>query len=82
MLPNDSIDSIRAEIQRRWEVFDWQRVYPWWPKPAKVKILFYADGSVRYDGGPFYGLKQVMATLTSDPYPWVKFEITTANSHS
>jgi hypothetical protein len=79
MLDNESIESIRADIQRRWQIVDWRRPYPWWPRPAKVKILFYADGSVRYDGGPFYGLKQVIATLTADPYSWVSFDVTTAN---
>jgi hypothetical protein len=73
------LDSIRAEIVNRHSIIDWSSVFPWWPKPAHVKILFYADGSIQYDGGPFLGLKQVLATLTANHYPWVRFDITTVH---
>jgi hypothetical protein len=70
---------IRAEIVNRHNIIDWPNVFPWWPKPAHVKILFYADGSIKYDGGPFFGLKQVLATLTANHYHWVRFDITTVH---
>ena len=73
------LDEIRAEVRRRWGIVDWQLHYPWWPNPVTVKILFYADGGVRYDGGPFFGLKQVLATVTANHYPWVTFVPTTVN---
>lgn len=78
----DNLDEIRRDITRRWQIPDWFRVHPWWPRPVTVKILFYADGPIQYDGGPFLGLKQVIATLTADPYPWVNFKITTAHRFS
>lgn len=73
------LDDIRAEIRHRWQIPPWRDYFPWWPRPATVKILFYADGSVQYDNGPFLGLKQVLATLTADPYHWVRFEVTTVH---
>lgn len=79
MLQTAELDSIRAEIINRHGIIDWPRVFPWWPKPAQVKILFYADTVIQYDGGPFLGLKQVLATLTANHYPWVRFDITTVH---
>lgn len=79
MLQTTELDSIRAEIVNRHSIIDWPSVYPWCPKPAHVKILFYADGSIQYDGGPFFGLKQVLATLTANHYHWVRFDITTVH---
>lgn len=80
------LDQIREQIRDRIGIPDWRRQpppwggpFPWWPRPAHVKILLYADGGIRFDGGPFYGLKQVIATLTANHYPWVHFEVTTAN---
>jgi hypothetical protein len=70
---------IRDEVRQRWGIPDWERHYPWWPRPVTVKILFYADGGVRFDGGSFLGLKQVIATLTAHHYPWVRFAVTTVN---
>jgi hypothetical protein len=78
----ESLDDVRADIIRRWEIPRWDRLFPWWPTPVTVRILFYADGSIQYDGGPFYGLKQVLATLTADPYHWVRFEVTTVHRHT
>jgi hypothetical protein len=75
----DSLDDIRFEIQRRWQIPPWDEKFPWWPRPAVVKILFYADGSITFDGGPFLGLKQVLATLSADPYHWVRFQVTTVH---
>jgi len=79
MRENFAIASIRDEIVARHSIVEWAKVHPWWATPETVKILFYADGAVRYDGGPFLGLKQVLATLTADHYHWVRFEITTAH---
>jgi len=78
-VPNiESLDEIRADIIRRWKIPTWE-IVPWWPRPATVRILFYADGTIQYDGLPFFGLKQVLATLTADPYHWVRFEVTTVH---
>ena len=52
---------IRNDIITRHAVIDWNRHFPWWPQPAHVKILFYADGGIQFNGGPFFGLKQVIA---------------------
>jgi len=40
-------------IPTRWRVQDWDVLYPWWRVPAKVRILLYADSSVRFSGGSF-----------------------------
>ena len=71
--------SIREEIVQRWQIPQWNIRFPWWPRPAHVKILLYADGGIRFDGGSFLGLKQVIATLTANHYPWVRFDVITAN---
>jgi hypothetical protein len=73
------LDDIRADIKLRWRIPNWELRFPWWPRAATVKILMYADGPVAFDGGPFFGLKQVLATLTADPYPWVRFDVTTVH---
>lgn len=73
------LDDIRAEIRSRSHLIDWERRFPWWPRPVHVKVLFYADGGIRYDGGSFLGLKQVLATLTAQHHPWVRFEPTTVH---
>jgi hypothetical protein len=82
-MPNiPDLGPIRDEIINRHQIIDWERHFPWWPRPAVVKVLFYADGSVQYDGGPFLGLKQVLATLTANHYPWVRFDVTTVHRTS
>jgi hypothetical protein len=78
----DSLDDVRADIIRRWQIPRWDRLFPWGHKPVTVRILFYADGTIQYDGLPFHGLKQVLATLTADPYHWVRFEVTTVHRHT
>jgi hypothetical protein len=75
----EGLDDIRADIGRRWSIQRWDRLFPWWPRPVTVKLLFYADGSIQFDGGPFHGLKHVLATLTANPYHWVRFEVTTVH---
>ncbi|WP_322769940.1 hypothetical protein [Frankia sp. Cr1] len=79
MLLSPEFEEIRVEIAGRWQLPDWQKRFPWFPRPVTVKILFYADGSIQFDGGPFFGLKQVIATLTANHYPWVRFEVTTVH---
>ncbi|HSV67627.1 MAG TPA: hypothetical protein VLJ59_17200 [Mycobacteriales bacterium] len=79
MARHDTIDDVRKEIVERWQIPDWSKIYPWLHQPVTVKILFYADGPIQFDGGAFLGLKQVMATLTTDPYFWVQFSITTVH---
>jgi hypothetical protein len=81
MPPRFHIDRIRDDIVQRWRIPSWPDLFPWWA-PAHVTILVYADGSVQFDGGPFYGLKQVIATLTANHYPWVRFDVVTAHRHT
>ncbi|MGA7729790.1 MAG: hypothetical protein WCD37_00810 [Chloroflexia bacterium] len=66
------------DIKFRWHLHDY---FKWWwlMRPARVRILMYADGSVGFDGGSFEGLKHVVATLNTDPWYWVKFDITRAH---
>ncbi len=66
-------------IPARWGIEDWQRIYPWWRRPAKVRILLYADGSVRFSGGPFLGLQYVTSLLTSRAYTYVDFDVSSAH---
>lgn len=52
-------------------------LYPWFKRPAVVKIAMYAEGaSIQFTGGSFDGLDRVVAALAADPWPWVKFEVT------
>jgi hypothetical protein len=78
-IPAELLDDIRIDITARHAVIDWNRHFPWWPQPADVKILFYADGGIQFNGGSFFGLKQVIATLGVNHYPWVRFHVTTVN---
>lgn len=75
----DRPDFIKASISRRWQILDWQERYPWWPSPPKVRILIYADGNVRFNGGDFLGMKYVTALLESRAYFYVDFDIRTAH---
>lgn len=68
-----------SSIAHRWGVIDWNTHYPWWPKPAKVRILLYADGPVRFNGGPFLGLHYVKTLLESRAYFYVDFDVATAH---
>jgi hypothetical protein len=52
--------------------------YPWF-RTCTVRILIVADSSVRFSGGSFGGLREVLATLQSDPWFWVRFAVTTAH---
>ena len=72
-------DSIRSSIHLRWGIEDWDQLYPWWRRPAKVRILMYADGPVNFVGGSFLGLQYVKTLLESRAYPYVDFDVATAH---
>jgi hypothetical protein len=72
-------DQLITSINRRWGVLDWDSFYPWWRRPAHVRILMYADDVVRFDGGPFLGLEYVTSLLKSRSYPYVHFDIASAH---
>ena len=75
----DSPEALEKSIKTRWGIIDWDRHFPWWRRPAKVHMLMYADGSVRFDGGPFLGLQYVYNLLKSRAYYYVDFDIEFAN---
>lgn len=79
MLRANTVEHLVASIRTRWGIVDWERVYPWWRRPAKVRVLMYADGSVRFNGGPFLGLQYVIQLLQSRAYYYVDFDIDTAH---
>lgn len=70
---------IRDSIRNRWGIIDWDRRFPWWNPPAKVRILMYADSSVNFNGGSFLGLQYVKTLLESRAYYYVDFDIATAH---
>lgn len=74
-----TLTDIQSSIRVRWKIIDWDHHFPWWYSPAKVRILMYADSSVRFNGGPFVGLQYVKTLLESRPYPYVDFDIETAH---
>ncbi len=74
-----NVEHLIATIRRRWGIVDWDIVYPWWRRPAKVRVLMYADSSVRFNGGSFLGLQYVINLLQSRAYFYVDFDISTAH---
>ena len=70
-----TVKDLNLSIRNRWGIIDWDRYFPWWFPPVKLRILLYADGSVRYDGGPFLGLQYVANLLQSRAYFYVDFTI-------
>lgn len=72
-------DLIQRDIVQRWGILEWNKYFPWWRQPAKVRILMYADSPVRIVGGPFMGLQYVKTLLESRAYHFVDFDIATAN---
>lgn len=70
---------IRESIRNRWGIIDWDKRFPWWKPPAKVRILMYADSSVHFNGGSFLGLQYVKTLLESRAYFYVDFDIATAH---
>jgi hypothetical protein len=74
-----SVDALKSSVRTRWEILDWDKIYPWWRRPAKVRLLLYADSSVHFNGGSFLGLQYVMSLLQSRAYYYVDFDIATAH---
>jgi hypothetical protein len=74
-----TIEQIQSSIRNRWGIIDWDQRFPWWRTPAQVRILMYADSSVRFQGGPFLGLQYVSTLLKSRAYFYVNFQIDTAH---
>jgi hypothetical protein len=73
-LPLD-VKEIQTGILNRWGPRDWDVRFPWWGKPAKVRILIYADGGAFLVGGSFLGLQYVYNLLKSRAYSYVSFEV-------
>ena len=69
----------RMAVKQRWDVTDRLRLPEFLFAPARVRILLYAEGSIRFTGGPFLGLTHVLATLAADPWFWVRFDVVTAH---
>lgn len=70
---------LQLSINNRWGIIDWDQHFKWWNKPAKVRILMYADGSVHFNGGSFLGLQYVYNLLKSRAYYYVDFDIAFAH---
>lgn len=49
----------------------------WFKQPQKCRILMYRDSHQFLGVG--FGLEHVIDALQADPWPWAKFEVTTAN---
>jgi hypothetical protein len=74
-----TIEQIQSSINNRWGIIDWDKRFPWWRPPAKVRILMYADSVVQFNGGSFLGLQYVYNLLKSRAYSYVNFQIDTAH---
>lgn len=70
---------IQASICRRWDVTNWDILFPWWRPPAVIRILMYADGRIRFSGGALDGLLYVKRLLESRLYFYADFRVTTAH---
>jgi hypothetical protein len=55
------------------------RQYPFFPRPARVKILMVTDGGGSFDRVAAFGLGTAIDALMADPWWWVRFDITTAH---
>lgn len=75
----ENLELMKSTIAARWGVVDWELRFPWWRRAAKVRILMYADSSVRFNGGPFLGLQYVKTLLESRAYFYVDFDVSTAH---
>lgn len=73
------VEFLKSSLRSRWGILDWDLVFPWWRRPAKVRVLMYADGSVRFNGGSFMGLQYVINLLQSRAYYYVDFDVSTAH---
>ncbi len=69
------VTELQNSIFKRWGIVEWERHFPWWRHPAKVRILMYADDSVHFNGGGFRGLQYVYNLLKSRAYFYVDFHI-------
>jgi hypothetical protein len=67
-------ERVLSSILNRWGNADWDVRFPWWREPSEVRILMYAD-----DQMDFSDLRYVRTLLESQPYPFVRFKITTAH---
>jgi len=65
---------LRASISSRWGDTDWAIRFPWWREPPEVRILIYADGD-----NNFSDLAHVRTLLETNPFPFVRFKVTTAH---
>lgn len=74
----EHIDNLAAKSLDRRAAPNWELLYPWWRKPAEVRLLMYADGRVQFSGG-FGGLQYVKKVLRSRAYFFADFRITTAH---
>lgn len=76
---DQALAQIKASISLRWGLAEREITLRLWPRPAKVRILLYADGSALFQGGPFLGLSYVRTLLESRPYYYVDFDVATAH---
>jgi hypothetical protein len=67
-------EQIVTSIAGRWGDTDWSSRFPWWREPTEVRILMYAD-----DFMEFSDLRHIRKLLESQPYPHVRFTVTTAH---
>ncbi len=74
-LPRIDLKQLDLGLTTRWGPRDWDVRFPWWRRPAKVKVLMYADGGVHLDGGSFRGLQYVHQLMTSRAYSYVDFDV-------
>ena len=82
-LPID-ISTIETTINERWRIIDWERYFPTWMRPGKVRILMYAEAPVTFGHTSmnFRGLSYVHTLLTARAYPYVDFDVTYANRNT
>lgn len=75
----NDVATLTSSIRTRWGILDWDIAFPWWRRPAKVRVLMYADGPVHFNGGSFNGLQYVINLLQSRAYYYVDFDVATAH---
>lgn len=74
-----------VDLQARWQTENY-RLWPWLPRPCRVRILFYSDSGVTltdplpnpFNSGstPDFDLGKLKQVLSSDPWYWVNFAVT------
>ncbi|MCX6216835.1 hypothetical protein [Spirosoma sp.] len=55
-----------------------EKLYPWWRRPCKVRLLLLTDGTLNFGLGDF-GLSTFVSILSNDGRSYVDFEITIAH---